>query len=701
MPVVLFSKGAQLCVDLRSYRRTPPDVLSAWRADYVKGLGADPLLFATPTGMVSRAKSSAPDAPSAVRIDRSWKREAELYTPAQLRTLIERENRNALDILVAQLRSQVGVVPFVGAGLSIPFGFPGWPDFLREAATLHPTPGEVLRLVTRNRLIEAASELADSSADRFQRLVEKWFGTPVSEDRVRTGAVSLLPLIAKGGPTITTNFDRVLETAFRAGQAPFENSITGDEPDNVIRAMHRNEHVLIKIHGDALDRNARVFTGLEYERKYGRNRGKTRRGRETGIPMLARVMFTNRPLLFLGCSLERDRTLDVLAELHRQISGLTHYAVIAADYSIEKLSERRRALDAYGISPLWFLPGYYDGIERLLMDLVHESSTQLIWRSDPTAVAAPRTEKARHVPATQGTRAPSVSQQATRLINRMAPQIVNGEVVLFLGAGIHLGKLPNAYRLYSELGRNYGIPKKDTRRAEVAQYVIDRSGRARAWAAMKRLLSTSPKPSLACEFIADLPSILRRHTRNDELYQWVLTTNYDTVLEKAFATRNEPFHLLSYQAEGRHTGRFAHRDLTGSVRIVERPDNVLGFGDPAHVIVKVNGGISWDPNVPETVAIAPLDFSVSSGRLPGAFPHFIRQALRTRTLLILGSSLYDPHIQRIVRWSAGSSREIKTFAVLTPISESAAKYWPAAGVELLDCDLKAFIPALRRKLESL
>jgi hypothetical protein len=218
---------------------------------------------------------------------------------------------------------------------------------------------------------------------------------------------------------------------------------------------------------------------------------------------------------------------------------------------------------------------------------------------------------------------------------------------------------------------------------------------------MKRLLSTSPKPSLACEFIADLPSILRRHTRNDELYQWVLTTNYDTVLEKAFATRNEPFHLLSYQAEGRHTGRFAHRDLTGSVRIVERPDNVLGFGDPAHVIVKVNGGISWDPNVPETVAIAPLDFSVSSGRLPGAFPHFIRQALRTRTLLILGSSLYDPHIQRIVRWSAGSSREIKTFAVLTPISESAAKYWPAAGVELLDCDLKAFIPALRRKLESL
>jgi hypothetical protein len=119
------------------------------------------------------------------------------------------------------------------------------------------------------------------------------------------------------------------------------------------------------------------------------------------------------------------------------------------------------------------------------------------------------------------------------------------------------------------------------------------------------------------------------------------------------------------------------------------------------VIVKVDGGMSWDPNIPETVAIAPLEFSVLSGRLPGALPAFIQQALRTGTLLILGSSLHDPHIQRIVRWSAGGSRVIKSFAVLKPIWPAAAKYWPAAGVELLECDLAEFIPALRSELESL
>jgi hypothetical protein len=700
MPVVLFSKSNQLCVDLRAFRNTPSDTLLAWRADYLKGLGTDALLFALPAGTVMREKNKDQETPSDVRIDRSWDRKEELHTPVELRELIDRENRNSLDILVAQLRSPVGIVPFVGAGLSIPFGFPGWPKFLREAAAFHRAPDEVLKLVKRNRLIEAASKLYKPSPDRFQRLVEKWFGAPVPEDQVRTGAVSLLPLIARG-PSITTNFDRVLETAFRAAGAAFEKPITGGEPDNVIRAMHRNEHALIKIHGDALDRSARVFTGLEYQRQYGADSAKNRRARQAGIPMLARIMFTNRPLLFLGCSIERDRTLDVLADLHSQISGVTHYAVIAADYSIKKIPKRRNELDRYGISPLWFLPGDFDGIEKILKDLVHESSTQLIWRNATPSAAWPPVTARKDAHAAAAATAASVSREAKRLIRRMAPRIANGEVIFFLGAGIHLGELPTAHRLYSELGKDYGISEKESYGADVAQYVIDREGRDRAWKVMKKLLGVSAKPSVVCEFLAELPGLLRGRANKDAHHQYLLTTNYDTVLEETFASRNERFHLFSYQADGRHVGQFAHRDLAGSIRIVERPQNVLSPSDPANVIVKVDGGMSWDPNVPETVAIAPLEFSVSSGRLPGAFPVFIQQALRTRTLLLLGSSLHDPHIQRIVRWSAGGSRAIKTFAVLKPIWPDDAKYWPAAGVELLECDLKDFIPALRGELESL
>ena len=59
----------------------------------------------------------------------------------------------------------------------------------------------------------AASLLYDPDPDRFQRLVEKSFGAEVPEEQVLRGPVSYLPLICQG-PAITTNFDRVLESAF-------------------------------------------------------------------------------------------------------------------------------------------------------------------------------------------------------------------------------------------------------------------------------------------------------------------------------------------------------------------------------------------------------------------------------------------------------------------------------------------------------
>jgi hypothetical protein len=700
MHPILLARGKQLCVDIRRFKEVTPDILAGWRADYVKGIGDGTVLFATPDGMLIREKDK--EGPCSVRLDRTWTRKAELFTPAELCSLIDRENRNAFDILVAQLRSPVGVVPFVGAGLSVPFGFPGWPKFLREAATFHGRPKEVLALVERNRLIEAASLLYKPSPDRFQRLVEKWFGAPVAEDQVRKGPVSVLPLICKG-PSITTNFDRVLETAFRVAGFGFDRPITALEPDNVIRAMHRNEHVLIKMHGDALDRSARVFTGVEYRRQYGSDKGSQGRGRRAAIPTLARIMFTNRPLLFVGCSLDKDQTLEVLGELHREVLGVTHYAVLAADYSIEKLRTRRDELGRYGINPLWFVPGDFDRIESILEELLHEASTRLIWNSTKSGGAWPKplptAAKPGHAP--HAPAAASATNEIGLFTRRIALRLARGEVAFFLGAGIHLDLLPSARDFYSSLSQDYGFTEQDAQRAEVAQYLIDREGKSQAWAAARqKLIAVCTKPSLVCEFLAELPTLMREF-RFDVADQWLLTTNYDVVLEEALAGRGERFHLLTYQVDGQNEGRFAHRDLSGSIRIIERPESIRRLGSSANVIVKLDGGVSWDSNISETVAISPLDFSVSAGRLLAAMPEALRQILQTRSLLVLGSSLRDPHIQRIVRWSAGSSRAVKTWAVMRPVTPTAAQYWPAAGVELVDCDLSDFVCELRRQLESL
>ena len=151
--------------------------------------------------------------------------------------------------------------------------------------------------------------------------------------------------------------------------------------------------------------------------------------------------------------------------------------------------------------------------------------------------------------------------------------------------------------------------------------------------------------------------------------------------------------------DGEHEGRFAHRDPAGTIRIIDRPENIRRLADSAHVILKLDGGISWDVHIPETVAISPLDFSVSSGKLLTALPEAARQVLRTRSLLVLGSSLSDAHVQRIVRWSAGNARSVKTWAVWKPpVSQTAAQFWPAAGVELVVRDLSEFVSDLRKHL---
>ena len=178
----------------------------------------------------------------------------------------------------------------------------------------------------------------------------------------------------------------------------------------------------------------------------------------------------------------------------------------------------------------------------------------------------------------------------------------------------------------------------------------------------------------------------------------MLTTNYDTMLEEVFEKALEPFHLLYYQVDGKDAGRFLHRDPDGVIRVIERPQHLCSFRDGAHLIVKLDGGIPYDLHFNETVAISPMDFAISAGRLPTALPEAVRRVLRDRSLLILGSSLKDQHVQSFIRWSAGTARGTKTWAVGSGWTETDERFWSAAGVELVNCDFKAFIPALHQEV---
>ena len=187
-----------------------------------------------------------------------------------IRQRVQASNVRARNGLIKQLRSPLGVIPFLGAGVSAPLKYRQWGKFLAGVAgeRLNPTNrAAVEKAVADENLLQAAGLLSEAlGLEDFQQAIADEF----SEDRLRdadltSGLFGYLPLIT-AGPVITTNFDRVAEHVFARAGREFEATVYGANPHEVIPAIQQNRLVLWKIHGDHRDARTRVFSDEEYKK---------------------------------------------------------------------------------------------------------------------------------------------------------------------------------------------------------------------------------------------------------------------------------------------------------------------------------------------------------------------------------------------------------------------------------------------------
>jgi HEAT repeat protein len=290
-------------------------------------------------------------------------------------------NAQTLSSLIEQLGTPLGVVPFVGAGMSVDTGLPDWRRFLMDQAGEGSVAERVGDLLNQGKYEEAAQAIHDHrSAIQFQEAVERTFGQAALKTRTPQGAVLCLPRLASG-PVITTNVDSVLETVFAHSGPPgrFAEVIEGVRIDLARKAFHRNDHVLLKLHGDASDRTHRVLTLQDYNEKYG-----------VSQRLKALFEFTlTRRLLFLGCSLQMDRTVEVLRETAaRYPDYVDHFAVLEQPRDANELTAREEMLGKLGIRPIWFPPGDFQSIELLLNALADLVSSVTTARASLTPASA-------------------------------------------------------------------------------------------------------------------------------------------------------------------------------------------------------------------------------------------------------------------------------------------------------------------------
>jgi tetratricopeptide (TPR) repeat protein len=289
-------------------------------------------------------------------------------------SLIEHDalNQAAIDRLIARCGS-AGCTPFVGAGLSMPWDFPSWWTFLIKAAQSCGVDAHIETVLKGDRYdrYEFAAEIVDETLiDRGQRhgiaqSVRKTFGRRVLASAKPQEAVHSLPAIARGA-VITTNFDRVIEEVFSAQGRPLF-PVWGARMRVVQDSLSADAPVLVKVHGDALHAHDRILTRAEYDRHYGAS-VRERFSPEKPVPQLLRAIFATKPVLFLGCSLADDRTMDVLSSIATE-ARTQCFAVLAREACRADQREKEARMARFGIVPIWYPAGEHDAIRPFLEHL--------------------------------------------------------------------------------------------------------------------------------------------------------------------------------------------------------------------------------------------------------------------------------------------------------------------------------------------
>lgn len=256
------------------------------------------------------------------------------------------------------------VIPFVGAGMSRSAGLPDWRSYLlskcaaagidQVAMESRLDAGEYEQVMT-----EIVGRLTTSV---FERDFERDFVAP---EEVR-GPLTLLPALFDC-TVVTTNFDRVLERVYEDEGRAFSEKCSGrGRTDAFFRAIPAGDRHLLKLHGNVDTPSERILSREEYDTAYG-NTGDI--NMTFPLPKILDRLFSSYSLLFLGCSLTADRTIQTLMRVVSDRTPQTlprHYALLSAPSAAEKRRILDRRLADANITPLWYPDGQHGSVVEVL-----------------------------------------------------------------------------------------------------------------------------------------------------------------------------------------------------------------------------------------------------------------------------------------------------------------------------------------------
>lgn len=339
-------------------------------------------------------------------------------------------------------------VPFIGAGLTA-FAYGTWKQSLRELAEKITEPAQkrqIAELINSggNGCFEAAQMLEDlRTVNNFKRdLLHYFSGERLKgrEGQLENEAVWLLPELFRG-LVITTNFDPVLETVYQKQGHAFKALLGPGENELLTTALRENnDEVLFKVHGTVkgslLDYGKIVLTKRQYERHYSK---------DSALVQDLKECFRTKLLFFLGCSLEGDRTMDLLREILRP--GIDNYTIIPSRRN--ERDAKLRQLGKMQIRAILYEGQHHEAVGIILRQLIDDLANE---RSAEAAFSGMvRCQNIQIVPE-KLTKAPAANPSVYKgsrieLEDSVIGHIADGKNVLLHGSG-GIGKTSVAQEIY-------------------------------------------------------------------------------------------------------------------------------------------------------------------------------------------------------------------------------------------------------------
>lgn len=225
----------------------------------------------------------------------------------------------------------------------------------------------------------------------------------------------------------------------------------------------------------------------------------------------------------------------------------------------------------------------------------------------------------------------AVAATRKRFLKDYPDALIGGSGAVFVGAGVSMGAgYPSWATLLTDVGDELGVKSAELHDlAALAQWSIQESGSAtRVRNVIKESIGVERPVPETLEIIARLP------------VKFVWTTNYDRLVERAFAGVNRPIDTVSGAAD------LALRATPGATRLFKMHGSVERLDD---------------------VVISTDDYELYRARR-GAFLPLLQAHLSSMSMLFLGISFTDPNIKHVLSLIRESftSAPPEHFAIVRP-----------------------------------